>query len=165
MTSMQARREMHAEFVQEIHEKRTELQKSLDDLATVEAFHLSKLREYGVDPDDIPASEDAERDFPQQVLLPEPVVDGSRKDSGPKKTLDGGTLKHDAAEWAIRDIGRPAKVGEIVDRLHQANYGKELSRRILHNSLHTAMARKTDTFEKVSPGVWGLIGQKGSNKP
>lgn len=145
------RRKMHLEFLQEIRETREELQKELDELQAVEAYHADQLRKYGVPPEVISEISPPDSSQPNGKIIGKFSL---HLENGPSDE----TPKHEAAAWAIQKIGHEAKVGEIVDELTDAGYGLPLGRRILHNSLHTAMSRKEDVFKKVRPGVWDLIG-------
>lgn len=74
--------------------------------------------------------------------------------------------KHEAAEIVLEKIGRPANVPEIVALLESAKYSRKLGHRILHNGIHVAMNRKSETFSKIGEGKnskWAL--KKWGKKP
>jgi len=65
--------------------------------------------------------------------------------------------KHEAAKAALLEMNRPAKIGAIIDVLQAAGYNADMERKVLHNSLFTAMSRKPETFAKNDDAEWLLV--------
>jgi len=165
MPAPDSRYEMHVAFISELRERRAEMEKALNDLKTVEEFHLEQIQRYEA-PDKIGGEMNGHRsaiklDAPIHasniVACHQPLGSADRDESvnreeGPHEAA----TKHEAAAWALHKYGRPMKVGAMVQMLQRAGYGTDLERRVLHNSLHTAMVRKPDQFKKAGGGFWEL---------
>lgn len=128
---------MHAAFLAEIREKREALQAELEELRAVEKYHEAQLA----------ATSNGSTREEEDAGQPTPYLD--------ELGLLGAT-KHDAAATAIKHIGRPAKVGEIVDWLKQYGYDADLKRRIAFNGIYTALKRRDDMFVELDDSRWGL---------
>lgn len=133
---------MHRTFLQEIREKRAALQEELRTLESVERYHVLQLGEH--------EGGDLVKATPpgngvSEGILPRHLAKSLRT-----------AKKHDAAAIVLKHLGRPAKIGQIIDVLWENGYGKNLKRRILHNTLYTGMSRRTDIFRKLNDGLWNL---------
>ncbi|MEX0939321.1 MAG: HTH domain-containing protein [Pirellulales bacterium] len=128
-----------------IQNRRNELRRDMEGLEATERCLRSEL----------------ERLSGSQAVNPTAMEIGlvQAQDTGGNRSVEGlsdDATKHEAAEAVLRQTGEPMKVAAMVEVLRRSEYGRNLQPRILHNALHTAMGRKTETFKKISPGVWSL---------
>lgn len=131
-------REMHRKFLAEIRSQKAMLEGQIRELEAVERYHAQQLGE--------------------EVSTPESsTTNGHAASRTPPAHLDGAT-KYEAAQVALRYIGNESRIGELIELLQGWGYGTEHSRKIIHNSLYTAMDRhKHEIFYKTSDGRWGLM--------
>ncbi len=150
--------DMHLAMLAEIRQKRAALDRELRTLEEVERYHKGQIGrdapECQTEGPPADSQTEASTDTDECEETSEAVCDRDL----PRRLF--GTKKHDAARIALEYLGRPAKVGDLIGLLRRSGYGTDLQRRILHNSLHTAMARKPDMFsrtETASGVLWELI--------
>lgn len=62
---------------------------------------------------------------------------------------------HVAAEWALRQIGEPAKVADIIDLLIENNYSPKSDKKRMTNTVFVALQRK-DKFSLQPDSTWAL---------
>lgn len=140
---------MHRAFLQEIRQKKAAIEVELRSLETVERYHESQLSALGYTQPRVPSVSVAQN----ENATSEPAS----SDRPPVHAIYlSGVSKHSAAKYALENIGKPSRISTIVDWLLRQGYGRELDRRVFFNSIYTAMARRTDMFEKVGEGVWGV---------
>jgi len=130
----QSVKDMHRAFLEEIRQRKAVLQAELTELDAVERYHWARL----------------EGDGALSVSGPPP--------SGDRKLAFAlNTTRHEAVKVALQRIGRPAKIPQILKILAENGYGVNLDRRILFNSIYTALNRhKDDLFRKTARGTWAL---------
>lgn len=133
---------MHQRFVEEIGEKIAALEEELRTLQAVQDYHAQQLGELGKTNSKAPS--------PSRQHTPNDVT--HRRIA----KLLRDAKKTDAARIALEHLGRPAKIGEIIDVLWENGYAVKMERRILHNTLYTAMTRREDIFRKLPGGLWSL---------
>jgi hypothetical protein len=82
--------------------------------------------------------------------------DGFKADGFFRAQAEIGTATDpQATEWALKEIGNPATVPEIVDVLLAHGFGTDRSRDRLSNAVLIAMKRNAP-FKKISRGLWAL---------
>lgn len=132
---------IHLAFLGEIRHRRAELQDEINSLDLVEAYHVQRALEGGP----------IQLDKNANAVVQAPTI----SELGPEDVVNKS--KHEAAEIALKSIGQMAPTSEIRNVLLSLDYGTDLSRKILHNSLFTAMTRKTEVFVKSSDARWSLL--------
>ncbi len=130
---------MHQGFLEEIQEKITALRDELRTLQAVEQYHSQQLE--ALDSGEPSAPETGKSD----MILPRPLARRLRN-----------AKRKDAAMIALEHLGRPAKIGEMIDLFWENGYATDMERRILHNTLYTGMTRRADIFMKLDDGLWDL---------
>lgn len=124
---------MHRRFLQEIRKKRAALKEELRVLDAVEKYHTQAIGEAG-----------------QPIAPPGRGV-------GPLSKKLRGAKKYEAGALVLEHLGKPAKIGSIIDVLWENGYETKMKRRILHNSLYTGMDRRKDLFAKCEDASWALV--------
>lgn len=134
---------MHRQFLEEIQADIANRQAEIDKLQAeianmqlVAIYHESKLK-----------NGDLAHPTPNR---------GHVKPTTPKRGIQG-LMKHEAAERALRAIGKPARVPEITKWLLDQGYGKDLEGRIFSNTIYTSMNRRPQQFRNLGEGVWTLV--------
>jgi hypothetical protein len=95
--------------------------------------------------DDDPADQHGETDGEEAEI-----------DEGESPTDTGSISYADAAETVIKELGRPARVPEIVDWMIERGYREKSKRKHVCNTLHN-MLRRSDRFYALQPGLFGLV--------
>lgn len=137
---------MHQRFLEEIQEKIVALRDELRTLQAVEQYHSQQLE--ALDSGEPSAPETGKSD----MILPRRLARRLRN-----------AKKKDAATIALEHLGRPAKIGEMIDLLWENGYATDMERRILHNTLYTGMTRRDDIFVKLDDGLWDLESRRDQN--
>lgn len=78
--------------------------------------------------------------------------------------LPKSATKHDAAAFALKAIGKPAKIGQMVDYLVSIGYGAGITRRLMFNGLYLSMKRREKVFEAVGDAKWRLKPEKAAQE-
>ena len=136
-------RNMHLAVLEDVRRKKAALEEELRDLEAVERYHQTAL--------------DNGRTVKAPTRIePDRLGQDVHAAAELRRALKH-TAKHEAAALVLKHLGRPAKIGEIVDVLVRNDYGTELKRRVLFNCLYTGMTRRNDIFLKQDGAVWALV--------
>jgi hypothetical protein len=140
--------DVHRNVLATLQAEKQELINQWREIERVEQFHC---RRAGMDPPAtvvFPGYDEASPTFVMSAAQAIRAVIGDR--------VSPDMTKHDAAAYALKKIGRPAKIGQIADYLASVGYGKGADRRVQFNGLYTALKRRADMFEAVGGAKWRL---------
>ena len=132
---------MHLAFLEEIAAKRERMTRELEEIRQVEEYHRriveSAKTRSGLQ------SNGTFMGSPSALISDTRLEDASR---------------HEACRIALEALGGEGKTQQVADWLKARGVGTEFNNpRDFYNTCYTALARRTDMFQKTGRGEWKLV--------